>query len=115
MSSKYFRIDEHRCPSQHIREYPRSTANSQEEQLQLAIKQYSPSDNPRPQPGDVTIIACHAAGCFKELYEPFFDELYLASKRDPSGYSIRSIWIADIVTHGESSILNEGKLGIDCM
>lgn len=62
MSSSPFRIVEHVVPSQHIREYPRATANSQEETLNLAVKQYIPLDNPDPQPGDVTILAAHANG-----------------------------------------------------
>jgi hypothetical protein len=62
MSSSIFRIQEHAIPCQHIREYARATANDQEEILQLAIKQYTPLDNPNPQPGDVTIIGTHACG-----------------------------------------------------
>lgn len=60
--SSPFRIVEHVIPSQHIREYPGATANEQEEPLQLAVKQYIPLDNPKPQPGDVTILAAHANG-----------------------------------------------------
>lgn len=36
----------------------------------MHIKQYIPLDNPDPQLGDVTIVAAHAAGFPKELYEP---------------------------------------------
>jgi len=62
MASSPFRIVEHVVPSQHIREYPAATANSQEEPLNLVVKQYIPHDNPDPQPGDVTILAAHANG-----------------------------------------------------
>lgn len=62
MSSSPFRIVEHVVPSQHIREYPAATANSQEETLHLAVKQYIPLDNPNPRAGDVTILAAHANG-----------------------------------------------------
>jgi hypothetical protein len=62
MSASVFKIKEHTLESQHIRDYPRATAFSQEEVLKLAIKQYIPLDNPNPQPGDVTIIGAHANG-----------------------------------------------------
>jgi hypothetical protein len=62
MTSSVFRITEHVLPAQHIREYPRATANEQDEVLQLAIKQYTPLNNTRPKTGDVTIIGGHANG-----------------------------------------------------
>ena len=62
MTSSVFQIKEHILPSQHIREYARATAFSQEDVLKLAIKQYTPLDNPNPQSGDVTIIGAHANG-----------------------------------------------------
>lgn len=63
--STLFDIKEHVVDGQHIREYPRATAHSQEEVLQLAVKQYIPKDNPNPKPGDITIIASHANGFVK--------------------------------------------------
>ena len=60
--STVFEIREHKLECQHIREYARATANSQEEVLHLAIKQYIPLDNPNPKEGDVTIIGAHANG-----------------------------------------------------
>ena len=63
--STLFDIREHVVDGQHIREYPRATAHSQEEVLQLAVKQYIPKDNPNPKPGDITIIASHANGFVK--------------------------------------------------
>ena len=65
--SSVFEIKEHTLECQHIREYPRATANSQEEVLYLAIKQYTPLDNPNPKEGDVTIIGAHANGFPKVL------------------------------------------------
>ena len=62
MSSTYFRVTEHTISCQHIREYPHATANTQEDELRLAIKQYTPLDNLIPQPGDLTVIAAHANG-----------------------------------------------------
>lgn len=62
MSSTFFRIDEHIIEGSHIRGFPRTTSTTQEEVLHLAVKQYTPLDNSRPKPGDVTIIAAHANG-----------------------------------------------------
>ncbi|KAJ5983802.1 hypothetical protein N7481_005901 [Penicillium waksmanii] len=106
-----FRIVEHVVPGQHIREYPAATANSQEEPLNLAVKQYIPLDNPNPQPGDVTILAAHANGFPKELYEPLWEEIHARAK--DAGFRIRSIWMADVAWEGESSVLNEHILGND--
>jgi len=57
-----FKIQEHTLTTSHIREYPGSTAGSQDDELKLAVKQYTPLDNQDPQPGDVTIIGGHANG-----------------------------------------------------
>lgn len=111
MSSKYFRIDEHVLEASHIRGFHRSTATTQEEVLNLAIKQYTPLEDTHPKPGDVTIIAAHANAFPKELYEPLWDELL--KRANQSGFSIRGIWIADVVHQGTSSVLNEDKLGND--
>ncbi|KAK8065937.1 hypothetical protein PG997_012684 [Apiospora hydei] len=106
-----YHIKEHKIPSQHVREYPRATAHSQDDVLYLAIKQYIPKDNPDPQPGDVTIIGTHANGFPKELYEALWAELYESAKSN--GFRIRSIWIADISNQGYSGILNEHTMGDD--
>ncbi|OOF95744.1 hypothetical protein ASPCADRAFT_145975 [Aspergillus carbonarius ITEM 5010] len=106
-----FRIVEHIVECQHIREYPAATANEQEDVLNLIVKQYIPLDNPDPQPGDVTILAAHANGFPKELYEPLWEELYARSKAN--GFRIRSIWMADVAHQGESSVVNEDLLGND--
>ncbi|MCJ1394724.1 hypothetical protein MMC18_007604 [Xylographa bjoerkii] len=111
MSSKFFHIQEHVIESQHIREYPGATRDSQEEVLKVHVKQYIPLDTSTILPGAVTIIGAHANGFPKELYEPLWDEIYRRSKG--FGFSIRSVWIADVVQQGYSSILNEDKLGND--
>ncbi|KAJ9151339.1 Peroxisomal membrane protein LPX1 [Pleurostoma richardsiae] len=109
--SAVFDIKEHVIESQHIREYPRATAHSQEEVLHIAIKQYIPKDNPNPQPGDVTVIGAHANGFVKELYEPLWEDLLTEARR--KGFNIRSIWIADVAAQGDSGVLNEHELGND--
>ncbi|KAA8566793.1 hypothetical protein EYC84_009893 [Monilinia fructicola] len=111
MHSTIFEIKEHTLECQHIREYPRATSNSQEDILQLAIKQYIPRDNPHPQPGDVTIIGAHANGYPKELYEPLWEDIHARAKAN--GFRIRSVWIADLAHEGASSVLNEQLLGND--
>ncbi|KAI4721734.1 toxin biosynthesis protein-like protein [Aureobasidium sp. EXF-10727] len=111
MSASSFRVQEHTLPCSYIREYPLATADSQEDTLHLAIKQYTPLDNLSPQKGDVTIIAAHANGFPKELYEPLWDELH--TRLRASGIKIRSIWIADVAHQGQSSVLNENILGND--
>ena len=75
-----YRIVKHRVPAAHLREFPRATAKSEEDVLHLAVNQYIPLDNPSPQPGDVTIIAAHAVGFNKELYEPLWEELTAQAK-----------------------------------
>lgn len=72
MSSEYFRCDDHVLEGSHIRGFPRTTSTNQEEVLELAIKQYTPLDNPNPKPGDITIIAAHANGFSKVHIGPDF-------------------------------------------
>ncbi|KAE8352709.1 Alpha/beta hydrolase family-domain-containing protein [Aspergillus coremiiformis] len=109
MSAGTFKITEHTVPACHIREYPGSTAKSQEEALSLHVKQYTPLDQHGPVPSDaVTVIAAHACGFPKELYEPLWDEIHHRLKR--KGLHIRSIWIADAANMGMSGVLNEDKI-----
>ena len=62
MPSSLFRIEEHKVPCQHIRQYPRVTRAKQEEVLHISVKQYTPLNNLKPKEGDVTIIGAHANG-----------------------------------------------------
>lgn len=109
MSSDLFEITRHKVPCQYIREYPKATAGEQESSLFLDLKQYVPRSNTSPSPGDVTIIAAHANGFPKELYEPLFEDLLKDSS--PNGFKIRGIWIADVATQGQSGVMNEKKMG----
>jgi len=63
-----FKVQEHTLTTSHIREYPGATAGSQDDELKLAVKQYTPRDNQDPKPGDVTIIGGHANGFPKVLH-----------------------------------------------
>ena len=65
MSTNIFHTKTHVFPGQYIREYPSATLNSQEEPLQLHIKQYIPRDASKAQTGAVTIVAAHANGFIK--------------------------------------------------
>ncbi|BCS02178.1 uncharacterized protein AKAW2_60442S [Aspergillus luchuensis] len=106
MSTSHFRVIEHtvQCPS--LREYHNGVKSGQN--LQLAIKQYVPLNNPHPAPDDITIIAGHANGIPKECYEPLWDDLLATSK-----VKIKAIWFADCANQGASGVLNEDKLGDD--
>lgn len=61
MSNFPFTVTEHLIDGQYIREYPRASL-SQDARLKLAIKKYTPINNPHPQPGDVTFIGAHGGG-----------------------------------------------------
>ncbi|KAK3644237.1 hypothetical protein LTR56_009774 [Elasticomyces elasticus] len=93
----------------HVREYSGATRHSEEDILYLEAKQYIPLLNGTPQEGDVTILAAHAIGFPKELYEPLFDDLLTQSVYH--GFRIRSIWIADCSNQGASGVLNEQAQG----
>lgn len=112
MSSAIYRLKKHIIDSQYIRQYPHATINGEDDNLELCINQYTPLDNLQPQPGDVTIIAAHANGVGKELYEPLWDELHAIASRT-GAFRIRNIWIADVAWQGESGVRNENKLGND--
>ena len=112
MSQTFFRVQTHYVNASHIRQYPHAVAGDQEDALKIALKQYTPLDNPTPRSGDVTIIAGHANGVGKELYEPLWDDLYHVSKQTGT-FRIRGIWMADVAWQGESGVMNEQKLGND--
>lgn len=106
-----FRIVEHKIPCSYIRDFPGALSGDDDLPLHLAVKQYIPFNNPNPRPGDVTIIATHANGFPKELYEPLWEDL-MAKSRDHN-FRIRSIWMADVAHQGQSGVLNEQSLGND--
>lgn len=110
MSSPRFQCTRHVVEGQHIRNYSRSTSTRQEDVLRLECKQYTPCYSNGPQPGDVTIIAAHANGCPKELYEPVWDDL-LDYAEKTGAFRIRNIWIMDVANQGASGVLNEHLLG----
>lgn len=62
MPSSIFRIQEHAIPTCHIREYPRALADDENDQLLLAVKQYTPKEGPGSSENGVTIIGAHANG-----------------------------------------------------
>jgi hypothetical protein len=67
-----FKVQEHTITTSYIREYPRATASGQDEDLKLAVKQYTPVDTQDPKPGDVTIVGGHANGFPKVCYIRLF-------------------------------------------
>jgi hypothetical protein len=112
MSSSYFRLTKHTIETQYVRHYDHATVNGDDDVLQLCINQYTPLDNLDPRPGDITILAAHANGIEKELYEPLWDDV-LEKVKEHGKFRIRNIWIADVAWQGESGVLNEQKLGND--
>jgi hypothetical protein len=79
--------------------------------LKLHVKQYVPKTNTSPKAGDVTIIGAQANAFPKEMYEPFWDDVY--EQLHDLGRNIRGIWIADMAAQGQSGIINEQLLGPD--
>ncbi len=73
MSTATFRVTEHTIPTSHIREYPRSTADDQEDVLSLAVKQYTPKTSFRAQ-SEITVIGGHANG-FPKVCWYWVDEM----------------------------------------
>lgn len=112
MSLSNFHVRERVFDASHVRGYPRATRNEEDDVLKIHVKQYIPHSTARFEPYDVTFIAAHANGVSKEMYEPLFDELHAYARRTER-FRIRSIWIADVAWQGQSSVLNEGKLGND--
>ncbi|EME49450.1 hypothetical protein DOTSEDRAFT_68272 [Dothistroma septosporum NZE10] len=111
MKTAHFNIREHTVPTCHIREYARATAEDQEDELHLAVKQYTPWQSSNKKQRGVTIIGAHANGFPKELYEPLWDDLY--ERLEARNIHIRNIFIADVSQQGQSGVLNEHKLGND--
>ncbi|KAL4881667.1 alpha/beta-hydrolase [Aspergillus karnatakaensis] len=103
-----FKVTKYLIDGQYIREYPNATVTP-EAQPKLAVKEYTPINNPTPRPGDVTIVAAHGCGFPKELYEPLWEDLLTQS--EDNGFHIRAIWIADTAGLGESGMHNEQLLG----
>ena len=67
MSTSLFTVQEHIISAQHIREYPGATSGSQEEELKLHVKQYTPLDTVNVSTDAITFIAAHANGFVKVL------------------------------------------------
>lgn len=110
--ASHFDVIEHVVKSQHTRDQPASVELGHESNhLRLHVKQYIPKakTTTKSDHGSVTIIGAHANAFPKEMYEPLWDELY--ESLQSSGCSIRSIWIADIASQGQSGVLNEKLLG----
>ncbi|PVH81564.1 alpha/beta-hydrolase [Cadophora sp. DSE1049] len=112
-SESPFTIKEHIIPCAHIREDLTTTSNAQEP-WRMSIKQYIPISNPHPKEGDVTIIGSHGNGFIKELYEPFWTDLY--HFLSTHGIRIRSIWVpttSPYNTHLNPSLIHDPVSAFD--
>lgn len=106
MFTDKFIIKNHIFTGQHVRQCPGSLMSGSHGVYRLHAKQYVSYGNQDPLDGDITIIALHGVGMFKELYEPMWEDLCQISERQ--GLRIRSIWMVDASDHGHSAVLNEG-------
>ncbi|KAH8726599.1 putative toxin biosynthesis protein [Phaeosphaeriaceae sp. PMI808] len=112
MSVSNFTVTEHRCPCSYIRQFPHGVKDENDE-LQLAVKEYRPLNYLEAGEDSVTIIAAHANGFPKECYEPLWDDLLKTTTEAEHTVKIRAIWIADVAHQGESYSLNANKIGDD--
>ncbi|KAL6703798.1 hypothetical protein ACN47E_009097 [Coniothyrium glycines] len=103
-----FTIIEHTSPCSYIRQFPHSAKND-EAVLRLAIKEYRPRNQAVGDGDAVTIVAAHGIGFPKEAYTSLWEDIVNAAK----GFTVASIWIADVANHGASYDLNREELGDD--
>jgi pimeloyl-ACP methyl ester carboxylesterase len=73
--------------------------------VRLAVKQYTPKDNGRPQQGDVTLVFAHGIDTSKECFEPLVDDLLTQVPR------IRGAWTIDAASNATSYMLNLATIG----
>lgn len=99
-----FHVKEHLVRAQHTRDRRAATERGRENDLKLHVKQYVPKTNIEPKAGDVTIIGAQANAFPKEMYEPFWDDVYESLRSQ--GRNIRGIWIGDMASQGQSGIIN---------
>ncbi|KAH6711674.1 Alpha/beta hydrolase family-domain-containing protein [Leptodontidium sp. MPI-SDFR-AT-0119] len=100
-----FIIREHVIPCSHIREDLTTTTSGQEQETwRMSVKQYIPVENQDPKEGDVTIVGGCGNGFLKELYEPFWEDLYHALSK--SSIRIRSIWVPSVSNSGSNTHIN---------
>lgn len=67
-----FRVIEHTIRCQNIRQRPGAVKLGHEKGLRLAVKQYLPESDRKPQPSDVTLIGAHANSFPKVRLLPYF-------------------------------------------
>lgn len=106
-----FRVIEHVTRAQHSRNRFAGAELGRENDLRMHVKQYIPTSNPHPKPGDVTIIGAVADAFPKEMLEPLWSIFH--QQLQSQGHNIRSIWIADPANQGHSGVINEKILGPD--
>lgn len=86
--------------------YPRSprTVVSPDIRLELAVSEYIMSTD---DPKALTLVFTHGTSFNKEFWEPIIQTLM----NDPNSYRIKRILAIDAVTHGDSAVINAGRLG----
>ncbi|KAG4443259.1 hypothetical protein IFR05_001302 [Cadophora sp. M221] len=99
-----FIIKEHIVPCSHIRGDLTTTSDKEQEKWRMSVKQYVPVGNQEPGEGDITIVGGCGNGYLRELYEPFWEDLYHTLSK--SSIRIRSIWVPSISNSGSNTHLN---------
>ncbi|KAG9092316.1 hypothetical protein FS749_015837 [Ceratobasidium sp. UAMH 11750] len=75
------------------------------------VNRYARAQPPDGYSRGVTLIVAHATGFHKEIWDTTFR--FIISTLESSSHSphITEIWAIDAANHGDSAVLNDGKLG----
>ncbi|QRW13439.1 alpha/beta hydrolase family protein [Ceratobasidium sp. AG-Ba] len=76
----------------------------------ITVNRYAPARVPSDSPG-VTLIVAHATGFHKEIWDTTFRFIISSLQRNARTSDIAEIWALDAANHGDSALLNEGKIG----
>ncbi|KAH8926007.1 hypothetical protein BT69DRAFT_1056496 [Atractiella rhizophila] len=86
------------------REKPRSEEDRfNEEGLWIAANRYWKNEF---EPDGYTLVLAHASSLHKETWEPVISRLF-----EQKSLKIREIWCLDHILHGDSAVLNDGRIG----
>ncbi|KAF9078445.1 Alpha/beta hydrolase family-domain-containing protein [Rhodocollybia butyracea] len=87
-----------------LREIRRNGGKPQEKVLWLSLNRYFRTTTKK---GGYTLFLAHANGFHKEAWEPTILSLLSSSE---SQSLVQEIWVWEVVNHGDSALLNKGKL-----
>ncbi|KAG8924637.1 hypothetical protein FRC01_011240 [Tulasnella sp. 417] len=77
------------------------------------LDRYTRASNPPLKGKGITLVLAHANGFPRRIWEPFLVTLLktFAKEKKEEGPYIEEVWSFETVNHGDSALLNEGKLG----